>query len=270
MVKFFKHSFNDIHYFRFSIYSMGKNVQSVYAFIVDDLLIDTGQKHNRANVLLALENRKINKITLTHHHEDHSGNVAFLMNKWNIPAYAHPKTVEIISKGYKMSPLAKLMNGQVEKANLIPLLSTPIETQNHSLFPIYTPGHCDDHYAYHEPNKGYLFSGDLYVADKIKYFGDYESLGEQIKSLQKMIALDFDVLFCSHNPKVKHGKERLQAKLNGFIDFYGKVADLHKKGMTENQIMNEMGRVENHFYKIVTMGKFCGLQMVKSVVRDLE
>ena len=270
MVKYFSHHYNDINYFRFSVYHFGKNVQSVYAFVIDEVLIDTGQRHNRENVLKALEGREIEKILLTHHHEDHSGNVNYLMNKFNIPAYAHPKAVDILKKGYKMSPLAKVMNGSVEKAVLIPLDEKPILTKNHQLFPIFTPGHCVDHYAYHEPNKGYLFSGDLYVADKIKYFGDYESMKEQIISLEKLVALDFDVLFCSHNPKTKNGKERLTSKLNGFKDFYQTVAHLHSKGLTENEIMKEMGRVENHFYKLVTMGKFCGVQMVKSVVRDLE
>ena len=41
--------------------------------------------------------------------------------------------------------------------------------------------------VYYEKNKGWLFSGDMYVADKIKYFATYESMLTQIESLKKLI-----------------------------------------------------------------------------------
>jgi hypothetical protein len=64
MVKYFSHHYNDINYFRFSVYHFGKNVQSVYAFVVDEVLIDTGQRHNRENVLMALQGKEIEKYYL--------------------------------------------------------------------------------------------------------------------------------------------------------------------------------------------------------------
>ena len=36
-----------VHYYRLSVYRMRVNVQSVYTFLVDDVLIDTGQRYNR-------------------------------------------------------------------------------------------------------------------------------------------------------------------------------------------------------------------------------
>jgi glyoxylase-like metal-dependent hydrolase (beta-lactamase superfamily II) len=270
-VRKFNYEFDGVHYYRFSIYRLGNNVQTVYTFVLDNLLIDTAQRYNRENILKVAKQHDINKIILTHHHEDHTGNVAFLMNELNIDAYAHPTAVKIMGKGYRMSPLAKLMNGSVEKAVLKPIgTEDTIQTEHYSLQPIYTPGHCDDHYCYFEKNKGWLFSGDLYVADKIKYFANYESLLTQIESIKKLVALDFDTLFCSHNPKTHGGKQRLQNKLQFFEDFAGTVTRYYEQGHNARQIFALMGMKENYLNKYITLGGFCAENMVHSVVKDLK
>ncbi len=270
-VRKFNYEFDGVNYYRFSIYRLGSNVQTVYTFVIDDLLIDTAQKYNRENILKVAQQHQIKKIILTHCHEDHSGNVAYLMNELKIDAFAHPTAVKILGKGYKMSPLGKIMNGSVEKAILKPVFENEIiQTKNFSLQPIFTPGHCDDHYCYYEKNKGWLFSGDLYVADKIKYFASYESLFTQIESIKKLLVLDFDVLFCSHNPKVENGKKRLQNKLQFFENFAGEVTKYFEQGHNARQIFALMGLKENYVNKYITLGGFCAENMVHSVVRDLK
>lgn len=270
-VRKFNYEFGGVHYYRFSVYRLGNNVQTVYTFILDDLLIDTAQRHNRENILAVAKQHNIKKIILTHHHEDHSGNVAYLMHELNVDAYAHPKTVAILSDGYKISPLGILLNGEVEKANLKPLQESDfVQTKNYKLQPIYTPGHSIDHYCYFEKDKGFLFSGDLYVADKIKYFAPYESMFTQIESIKKLLKLDFDTLFCSHNPKVTGGKQRLQNKLQFFEDFVGKVSLYFNEGKKSKEIFSLMNMKENYYYKVITAGNFTAENMVKSVVKDLK
>jgi glyoxylase-like metal-dependent hydrolase (beta-lactamase superfamily II) len=271
MTRKFIYHHDGVHYYRLSVYRMLLNVQTVYSFLVDDVLIDTGQRLNRENIYHVVRDKKLSRIILTHHHEDHSGNVAFLMRKKQIPAYAHPQAVSILSKGYSISPLGRLLNGAVDRAFLEPLKETDVvETEHHRLIPVYTPGHCDDHYCYHEPNRGWLFSGDLYVAERIKYFAPYESLLTQIGSLKKLIALDFDALFCSHNPKVTDGKQRLRNKLQFFEDFAGQVETYYRQGHNSRQIFALMGGKENYYYKVLTLGNFTAENMVRSVVHDLR
>ncbi|MFN8283506.1 MAG: MBL fold metallo-hydrolase [Chitinophagales bacterium] len=270
-VRRFNYEFENVHYYRFSVYRLGSNVQTVYTFVLDDLLIDTAQRFNRENILKVAQDHEISTIILTHHHEDHSGNVAFLMKQLHVDAYAHPETVRILKKGYSISVLGKLMNGNVDRALLNPILETDlIETKNYSLQPIFTPGHCHDHYCYFEKNHGYLFSGDLYVADKIKYFAPYESIFTQMDSLKKLLQLDFDVLFCSHNPKTENGKKRLQNKLNFFEDFVGTVSKYKEEGHSSSEILAKMGNKENVFYKVITFGDFTAENLVKSALNDLN
>ncbi len=269
-VRKFNYEFDGVSYYRFSIYRLGNNIQTVYAFILDDLLIDTAQRFNRENILQVAKEKAVQKILLTHHHEDHSGNISFLMKELGANAYGHPLAVSILKEGYKMSPLGKLINGEVESAVLIPLQEFEVvETVNYRLKPVFTPGHTDDHYCYYEQDKGWLFSGDLYVADKIKYFSIGERLFDQMESLRKLLLLDFDVLFCSHNPKVENGKQRLQNKLQFFEDFSGQAIKFHQQGNTPQQIFNLMGMREHHFNKAITLGNFSAENMLLSVLREL-
>ncbi len=255
--------------YRFSIFRFNTNMQSVYLFHIGDTLIDTGQSKSREEVVKKLDALNIKKIILTHHHEDHTGNAAYLSRRYEVPVYAHPKCVQMLKVGLKLPPLGAIISGGVEKVRAKKLLEDEIiETGDYTLKPVYTPGHTSDHYSFYMKEKGWLFSGDLYVADKIKYFSDNESMKQQIESLEKLCALDFDVLLCSHNPKLENGKKHLEKKLQGFKEFYEKVLFLHSKGYNFNSILKETGRKENNFYNIVTLGSFNAINMVKSVLRD--
>ncbi|MCO5230862.1 MAG: MBL fold metallo-hydrolase [Chitinophagales bacterium] len=255
--------------YRFSVYRFNKNVQTVYVYQLGDTLIDTGQSHSRDEVVKNLSGHHIKKIILTHHHEDHSGNAGYLSKLWNIPVYGHPDTVKFLKNGMKLSPLAQYLTGNVDKVSIHKIEpNSLIDTGITKLQAIYTPGHSIDHYSYYSQEKGWLFSGDLYVADKIKYFADFESMKQQIESLKLLCSLDFDILLCSHNPKLKNGKQHLKNKLEDFEHFYGTVVDLYSKGYNIEAILKKTGRRENSVYNILTMGSFCATNMVKSVLKD--
>ena len=80
---------------------------------------------------------------------------------------------------------------------------------------------------------------------------------DQIESLKKITALDFDCLFCAHNPQLENGKAKLQRKLQFLEDFHGRIEGFFTKGLDVNAIINEMGLKENYFMKAFCMGNHC-------------
>jgi hypothetical protein len=64
-----------------------------------------------------------------------------------------------------------------------------------------------------------LFSGDLYLADHIKFFRSDENMGFQIESLKKVTNLDFNMLLCGHNPRRKTGENIFNPNLNSWKIF---------------------------------------------------
>ena len=83
-----------------------------------------------------------------------------------------------------------------------------------------------------------------------------------------MLKLDFEQLFCSHNPQFKDGKAKMAKKLQFMEDFYGKVATLYRKGNSSKAIMKKMGLKEKWMIRIVSTGALSTINMVRSVIRD--
>ena len=93
-------------------------------------------------------------------------------------------------------------------------------------------------------------------------------VAEQIQSIKRVLKLDFEIMFCGHNPQFKNSKPKLQKKLEFFENFYGKVADLYHQGHSTNSIFKEMKLKENWFIRILSTGELSTLNMIKSVIRD--
>src|SRR5690625_7438497 len=78
----------------------GNTINTVYAFLVDGMLIDTGPKHSEAELIPFYENHSIDFVALTHSHEDHTGTAPlFLVNRGK-SIYIHLMEIEICSFAY--------------------------------------------------------------------------------------------------------------------------------------------------------------------------
>lgn len=263
-------SFQSIKYWQLGSNLLGKPQMYVHCFLVDGLLIDTGQPRVKKELLAALENESIDRILLTHHHEDHSGNVEAIKALKMVKAYASPLCCEIMKKPARVEPARWVTWGQHTKANLLPWRNNTIETANFNFQILNTPGHAIDQISLYEPNQGWLFSGDLFVHHYIKAFMREENIGEQIVSIKKLVQLDFDVLFCNHQPVFSEGKKRLQIKLQFLEDFYGKVKREYEKGKDVKDIMRALDLKENRFLVWFSLGQLSRANMVRSVIRSVE
>ena len=91
---------------------------------------------------------------------------------------------------------------------------------------------------------------------------------QQIASLKKMVALDFDLLLCCHNPIKKGGKALLEEKIRYLEAYNASVLYYHEKGQSPRQILKSIGAKEPWFQYLFSGGNMCAINMVKAVIPD--
>ncbi|MEL7006494.1 MAG: MBL fold metallo-hydrolase [Bacteroidota bacterium] len=248
-------NFQEIECFRFGYNPIGKPFLFVNIYFVDGLLIDTGQSKAQKAILGTLERLDVKQIFITHHHEDHTGNILTLRDKFKCQVLASPRCCEVMKAPPPLSLAQKLVWGV--RPSYSDLISTEevLTTDNNrfSLIPI--PGHAEDMVALYEPNMGWLFSADLYINSYIGYFLKSESIDQQITSLKKVLNIDFQTLFCSHNHPINDGKQKLDEKLDYLLNFRSKVIELYQQGNNTKQIFKLLKLKEHGFTYLISHGE---------------
>jgi glyoxylase-like metal-dependent hydrolase (beta-lactamase superfamily II) len=93
----------------------------------------------------------------------------------------------------------------------------------------------------------------MYISKSLKYFRADENLTQLIDSLKKLIALDFEILFCPHRGIVEQGKQALEEKLENLLELCRQSQQLMQQGLDEEQIVVELLGPEDWLSK---MSKF--------------
>lgn len=214
-------------------------VLRVYVYEIDGLLIDTGP-YSALNQLKPFFNSiKVDQIALTHIHEDHSGNAHWFWKKKQVPIYVHEDSVEYAHKSGKYPFYRRLYWGPRKPFDAKPIPEV-IETDNYKFEVIETPGHSADSVSLYERANGWLFTGDLYITQKPKLFLREESIIKTMQSLEKLLELDINNLYCAHTGKIKNGKQKLQGKLDYLLKLQDDVLALQKKGLSNREIERQL------------------------------
>ncbi len=263
-------SFEEIEACKFGYHPFARPKMIAHIYYVDGLLIDTGQSRMRPEVLRKVKRWPIEQIFITHHHEDHSGNVKEISDHFNCPVYGSQLCSEIMKNPPAISRAQNVVWGDRPAFHDIKPINSVLKTRNYEFELIPVPGHAIDMVALYEPNKRWLFSSDLYVHYYISYFLKGESMAQQIESIKTILTLDFDVLLCGHNPQFELGKAKLQKKLEFFEEFYSKVAGFYKAGMNSKQIFKAFKLKENWPIRLLSMGNLSKMNMVDSVIEDVR
>lgn len=260
--------YDEVQGYRFGSAWWGKPSLYAHVYFIDGLLIDTGHRNMRKAILNTITQLDVRQIFITHHHEDHTGNLDIFQSHFGCPSYASPLCSEMMKNPPSISFAQYFSWGSRPPNFELIAKERKMDTSRFSFDIIPIPGHAPDMVALHEPNQGWLFSADLWVYDYIRYFMEWESVSQQIQSLKRVLPLEFDALFCGHNPIFKNVKQRIQNKIDFFEEFYGKVARLHHEGQTPQQIMQTLKIREKWFIRLFSTGKLSALNMVRAVIRD--
>lgn len=262
-----KINFGSVSALRLGFSPIGRPIMSVYLYYIDGVMIDTGQSNMRQAVRQFVVDIQPKHLLLTHHHEDHSGNAKMIQATCGTEVWGHPLTKEKMANIKPILPYQHLIWGRAAKLQL-KILPPLIETERYRILPVHTPGHAKDHTVYLEQNQGWLFSGDMYIGDRIKFFRSDENICQQIESLKKLMNYDFDSVFCGHNPVLQNGPSHIRLKLNYLEDIYGKVNYFIQKGYSESEVISTMSNGSDLSVKIITMGNASFANMVRSAIKE--
>ncbi|MCP1491174.1 MBL fold metallo-hydrolase [Peribacillus frigoritolerans] len=208
---------------------------SVYVFLTDGLLIDTGAQILLEELIPFYESADFDSVALTHYHEDHTGGAAWIQEHKKVPLFIHPMSVEVCAKDAEYPEYRKIFWGKRD-AFIAEPLGKAIHSRTQTWEPIFTPGHAKDHMVYLNHNNGVLFSGDLFVTPKTKLVLREESVPVIIDSIKRLLQYDFGEVFCCHAGHVPDGKEMFLKKLDYLENLQGEILRLHSQGLTVHEI----------------------------------
>lgn len=244
---------------------LGRPLMSVRCYAFDGLMIDTGLYAKRAAILDFAAEHRVERCAITHHHEDHSNNAGPLKDA-GIPVHAAPSTGALVRRGFSTHLYQRLVWGRARPTELAPLPER-IETEHHRLEVIPAPGHCDDQVVYLERDQGWLFSGDAFLAERVKVFRRDEDFDRTVETTRRLAALDFDALFCAHRPVPTGGKAAMARKLQHLEDLGGEARRLHATGLSEREITRRLLPRGSWATVLVTLGDASGRNLIRSILR---
>jgi glyoxylase-like metal-dependent hydrolase (beta-lactamase superfamily II) len=176
----------------------------------ETFLIDTGfarkakpilRAFGQANVPLA----KVSKILLTHHHVDHMGGAAYLLQNTRAPVSCHGDDARFVD-GREKAPMPLLMRLLVRIHPAPVAVALKEGDRVGSLIVIHVPGHTPGEVALYHPTRKILFSGDAVVERKGRLTlpgTNYASnLNHAVDSLTRLSSLEVDLLLPGHGVPV--------------------------------------------------------------------
>ncbi len=241
---------------------------NVHCFFVDGILIDTGAKSLERLFKPFFTRLDIDKVVITHFHEDHTGGAAFLQKERELPIFMDNTMLHSCITKANYPLYRQLFWGRRKPFRAEPIGET-FQSRNASWQVIKTPGHAIDHLSFLNKQTGQLFTGDLYCQKKTKVVLREENVLVTIDSLKKTLTYDFDEVFCSHAGHLKNGRTAIKSKLDYLLDLQGMILKLYEEGNTPEDINAELFPKK---YPITTLssGEWDSIHIVRTIINEKD
>lgn len=261
---FERSTFASIAVYRMTRVYFGREVLPVYCYVVGSTMIDTGISSVAPEISEAARDARVESAYLTHHHEDHSGNAALLAGR-GVRVFASSDGVKLARNRLPRKFYQHALWGEADPVEA-QTAAEVVELGPHSARVIPAMGHSVDHLAYFVPREGWLFSGDAFVAEKIKVFRGDEDFYDTVATMRRFLTLDFDALLCAHRPRFEGGRDAINGKLQWLLEVEGLVKEEHRKGRSVRQIVKTLGVSTSTWLYKMTFGDASTANLVRSIL----
>lgn len=241
----------------------------VSAYVVGELLVDTGFAHVRRQVLNALGEQTISAICCTHSHEDHTGNCGILRQTHGCPVYLRNAALRWDEGVRRLRPYRAWWWGSPGRyeAEEMP---EEITDGRRTLRALPAPGHSATHVALWEEATATVFTGDLFVATGAAAVLWYEDPYELVGSLRRVAAVEPRLMLTGHGLVVDDPAPMLLAKADRIETAAAKAVELHRSGMADRRVVREvfpMGNGKDRWIEALTQGEFSRVNFVRAAIR---
>ena len=244
------------------------------AYLVDGLLLDTGCAHTARELAGVLKDHSLTLIVNTHSHEDHIGANGMLQQQRDgLEILAHPLALPVMTRPRQLQPLhpyRRMLWGWPEPSTGQPLQNGElIETEHYSFRVIYTPGHSPGHICLFEEQRGWLFSGDLFVGGKDRALRADFDIWQIIAWLRRFAELPLTRLFPGSARVRDNPKEELHSKVSYLEQLGHRVLNLRDQGWPIGAISRKLlGGIMP--IELLTLGHFSRRQLVRSFLGEFS
>lgn len=248
------------------------DLKSVNSYIIEEssglTIIDSGDLNDESKMIWKriIGDRKVWRVLITHLHIDHFGLAKWFQTEYGAEIWMSERSNTELEKRKQMfengimndSNLTFMKDyGMVENSkeakiyNVVePFLFSPdhlfaenqlIKGDSYVLKPIWTPGHCYDHYCFYEVNTGFLFLGDhlLEIINPIVLPStEFQNpLTHYLATFDNLLKLEVTQAFTGHGENIKNLNERVNQLKKHYNNKCKQIVSvISEKGVTPKEI----------------------------------
>jgi glyoxylase-like metal-dependent hydrolase (beta-lactamase superfamily II) len=232
----------------------GQPIMWAIAYLIKDTLFDTGCANALDDIEKFAAKTEVNKIYISHAHEDHYGGCSAFASRSMI--YAMEPDIEIIKNPPTIPEFFDFVWGQPKPVANVEKMPSHFTIGDLEFEVVPLPGHGEQMVGFYEPNRKWLFSADAVPVPSRKIVGmSDENIHLMIETLEKIVEMDIEILFDSHNGPIISPKEYIHVRLEFLKEIRAQVLKLHEDGKTIPEIQETL-KLEGPWYLAMTQGRF--------------
>jgi glyoxylase-like metal-dependent hydrolase (beta-lactamase superfamily II) len=241
----------------------------VSAYLVGDILVDTGFSYVRDPLMNALADRDINAVCCTHSHEDHTGNCAAIAATHDCHVYLR-HAEEMWEEGVRALALyRRIWWGCVDRFE-VQEMPEVVESGGRTFEVVPTPGHARTQVTFYEADTGDVFTGDLLISPNATAVLIWGDPWQEVESLRRVAALEPRRMLTGHGLIIDEPASLLLRKADRIERAAKRSIELVSNGSDPRDVVREVfphGRFKDSFFEWMTSHEFSRLNFVLAAVR---